>query len=44
MLGKKAGDTFDLPDAEGGTSVATISAVEPLTDELRAWIKATPAA
>ena len=44
MLGKKAGDTFDLPDAEGGVSVATISAVEGLTDEIRAWIKAAPAA
>ena len=39
MLGKAAGDTFDLPDAEGGTSVATISAVLPLSDEMKNWVK-----
>ena len=39
MLGKAAGDTFDLPDAEGGSSVATISAVLPLSDEMKNWVK-----
>jgi len=44
LLGKKAGDTFDLPDAEGNVSSAAISAVLPLSDELLAWIKAAPVA
>ena len=39
MLGKKAGDTFDLPDADGHVTTATIIAVEPLSDDLREWIK-----
>ena len=44
MLGKKAGDTFDLPDAEGRVSTATIKAVSALTDEMRTWLAETPAA
>ncbi len=40
MLGKKAGETFDLPDADGHVTTATIIAVEPLSDALREWIKA----
>lgn len=44
LLGKKAGDAFDLPDAEGATSVATVKSVAALTDELRAWLRETPAA
>ena len=43
MLGKKAGDAFDLPDAEGRVSTATITAVTALTDEMRAWLAETPA-
>ena len=39
MLGKKAGDTFDLPDAEGNVSTATIKFIAPLSDELRAWVQ-----
>ena len=39
MLGKKLGDTFDLPDAEGNVSAATIKAIAPLSDELRAWVQ-----
>jgi len=39
MLGKKAGETFDLPDADGNVTTATIIAVEPLSDELREWVK-----
>jgi len=39
MLGKKPGDTFELPDAEGNVSVATIKSVEPLSDDLRAWVQ-----
>ena len=44
MLGKAAGDAFDLPDAEGRVSAATIKSVSALTDELRAWLAETPAA
>ena len=39
MLGKKPGDTFDLPDSEGNVSVATIKVVAPLSDEMRAWVQ-----
>ena len=39
MLGKKAGDTFDLPDADGNVTTATITAVEPLSEEMREWVK-----
>ena len=39
MLGKKAGETFELPDADGHETTATITAVEPLSDDLREWIK-----
>ena len=39
LLGKKAGDTFELPDSEGNVSTATIVAVEKLTDELLEWTK-----
>ncbi len=39
MIGRKAGDTFDLPDADGNVTTATITAVEPLSDELREWVK-----
>lgn len=40
LLGKKAGETFDLPDAEGNVSVATIKSVDALSDEMLAWCKA----
>ncbi len=43
LLGKKAGDTFDLSDAEGNVSTATIKSVSALTDELRDWLKEMPA-
>ena len=39
MLGKVVGDTFDLPDAEGNVSQATIKAIAPLSEELREWVK-----
>ena len=39
MLGKKAGESFDLPDVDGNVTTATIIAVEPLSDDLREWIK-----
>ena len=39
MLGKKPGDVFDLPDAEGNVSAATVKSVSPLSDEMREWVR-----
>ena len=39
MLGKKVGDGFELPDAEGGIAFATVKAILPLSDEIREWMK-----
>ena len=39
MLGKSVGDTFDLPDAEGNVTTATITAIEPLSESIRAWMQ-----
>ena len=39
MLGKRPGDTFELPDAEGGVSFATIREIKTLPDEVREWMK-----
>ena len=39
LLGKKPGDTFDLPDAEGGVSQATVVAISELSVEMREWVK-----
>lgn len=42
MLGKKAGDQFELPNLEGTTRFATIKAIEPLPEEIRQWMKLPP--
>ncbi len=39
LLGKKAGDNFELPDADGGISFATIKEIKPLSEEIRDWMK-----
>ena len=39
LLGRKAGDAVELADADGNALAATVVRVEPLTDELKAWIK-----
>jgi len=39
MLGKKVGDDFELPDADGNLTFATVKAILPLSDEIRAWIQ-----
>ena len=39
MLGKKPGDAFELPDAEGNLTFATVKEIRPLTDEIREWMK-----
>ena len=38
MMGRKPGDTFDLLDAEGNISTATVASIAPLSGELREWI------
>ena len=39
MMGKKVGDSFELPDAEGNVSFATIKEIRPLGDDIREWMK-----
>ena len=39
MLGKKPGDAFELPDAEGNLAFATIKEIRPLSDDIREWMK-----
>ncbi len=39
MLGKKPGDTFDMPDAQGNISQATVKEISGLSAEVREWMK-----
>ena len=39
LLGKKPGDSVEITDAEGVASTAKIVAVEPISDDVHAWIK-----
>ena len=39
LLGRKAGDAVTLTDADGKDVAATVVRVEPLTEELKVWIK-----
>ena len=39
LLGKKVGDDFELPDAEGNVAFATVKEIKPLSDEIREWMK-----
>ena len=39
LLGKKVGDDFELPDADGNISFATVKEIKPLSDEIREWMK-----
>lgn len=39
LLGKKPGETFELPEAGGAVSEASILAVNELSVEMREWIK-----
>ena len=43
LMGKRPGETFELTDAEGKASTATIKAVGVISDEVRAWLAAMPA-
>lgn len=39
LLGKKPGDDFELPDAEGNLAFATLKEIRQLPDEIREWMK-----
>ena len=39
MLGKKAGEEFELPGVEGATQFARIVQIKPLPAEIRDWMK-----
>jgi transcription elongation GreA/GreB family factor len=39
MIGKKAGEIFEISDAEGNVSTATIKSVDGLSSEMLDWIK-----
>ncbi len=43
LLGKKPGDTFDMPGADGKTILGKVVSIAALTEELRAWLRKTPA-
>ena len=42
MMGRRVGDNFELPDADGNTAFATIKEIRPLSDDIRAWMKLPP--
>ena len=39
MLGKKTGDQFEMPGAEGAAQFARIVQIKPLPNEIRDWMK-----
>ena len=39
LMGKKAGDGFELPDEDGNLAFATVREIRPLSDEIREWMK-----
>ena len=39
MLGKKVGDDFELPDADGNLTFATVKEIKPLSEDIREWMK-----
>jgi transcription elongation GreA/GreB family factor len=39
LMGKKPGDSFELPDADGNVDFATVKEILPLSDETKAWMK-----
>jgi transcription elongation GreA/GreB family factor len=40
LMGKKPGDVFELPDAEGNVDFATVKEIRALSDEVKEWMKA----
>ena len=39
MLGKKPGDSFELPGVDGAAQFGKIVQIKPLSDEIREWMK-----
>ena len=39
LIGKKAGDTFELPNAEGGVNTAKVVEIRPVSDAIRNWMQ-----
>ena len=39
LLGRKAGDAVELADADGNAIAATVVRVDPLTEDLKVWVK-----
>jgi transcription elongation GreA/GreB family factor len=39
LMGKKVGDKFELPDAEGNVELASVKEILPLSDDVKAWMK-----
>ena len=39
LMGKKIGDKFELPDAEGNVELASVKEILPLSDDVKAWMK-----
>ena len=39
LLGKKVGDDFELPDADGNLTFATVKEIKPLSEDVREWMK-----
>ena len=42
MLGKKSGDQFELPSADGAVVFASVKEIRALPDEIREWMKLPP--
>ena len=42
MMWHKVGDSFELPDAEGNKTSATIKEIRPVSDDIREWMKLPP--
>ncbi len=39
LMGKKVGENVELPGEDGNASFATVTAIRPLPDAIRAWMK-----
>ena len=39
LMGKKVGDSFELPDSDGNVELATIREILPLGEETKRWMK-----
>ena len=42
MLGKKPGDQFELPGADGAVAFASVKEIRELPAEIREWMKLPP--